>query len=135
MTEHTEHTEQAGQPATSRSGVELTKLVPEGTDALDDLTAAELGTVGRQLRCDPYEAVVGQGAGAGLRWEALARIAWLWAKRRDDRAKLDPYLQLRPAELSIVLGLDDDEPAAAELVEDDGSQDVTENPTAPAHVS
>lgn len=118
--------------ATGEALVEqLTGLIPEGVDFLDDLTVAELGVVGRQLKCDPYDAIKDRDAGAGLKWEALGRIVWLWSKRRDPRAKLDPILQLRPTEIGAVLGLfDDDE---GDEVEGEGEVDVVDelaaNPT------
>ena len=132
MTENT--TALTGAELVTQLGV----VVPEGCDPLDDLTVAELGIVGRQLGCDPYAAV--QDKATGLRWEALGRVAWLWAKRRDPRAKLDPILQLTAAQVSALLGLLDDDPtpddgedAEPEVVELTG--ELAENPTAPTPAS
>lgn len=122
--------------ATGKRLVEqLRGIVPEGVDVLDDLTVAELGTIGRQLGADAYDAVKDRGAGAGLKWEALGRVTWLWAKRRDARAKLDPILQLTPAQIGDVLGLFDvDEQVDDEVVGEAGvdvAGELASDPTAP----
>ena len=106
-------------------------VIPEGLDPLDDLTVGELGVVGRQLGCDPYAAVSDQAT--GLRWLALGHLAWVWAKRTDPRAKLDPILQLKPQQVAAMLRL------TPELVDQDDDQDdvdqvdvageLAENPT------
>lgn len=77
-------------------------LVPEGRDALDNLTVGELGTVGRQIGADPYEATQ---KGAPARWETFARIAWLWAKRLDPKAKLAPFLDIEIDAVVTLLGI------------------------------
>lgn len=115
--------DEGSRPASAaRIPVELPEgmsyAVEAGVDPLDDLTVAELSIVGRQIKCDPYEAM---GPRSEHRWDALARIAWLWAKRRDAHAKLQPYLDLTGAQLTEVLRLNDRQ--------DDADQDVAENPT------
>jgi len=107
-------------------------VIPDGLDPLDDLTVGELGTVGRQLGCDPYAAVNDQAT--GLRWLALGHLAWVWAKRTDPRAKLDPILQLKPSQVAAMLRMldDDDDDAAGD--QDDVDQvdvagELAENPT------
>lgn len=107
---------------------DLTPVVPAGCDALDDLTAGELGVVGRHLKADPYEAVQGTENAAGLRWEAMALIAWVWRKRTDPRAKLAPIMALRGHEVAQLLGMGSDDTET----DDDGAGDEGapgENPT------
>lgn len=96
-------------------------LVPPGVDMLDGLTVAELDTASRQIKCDVIDAVAGKD---GLRWSALPRVAWLWARRRDPQRKLQPFLDLSASELGRLLGLDDDD-------DDDQAQEVdtAANPT------
>lgn len=96
-------------------------VVPAGVDPIDALTVTELDIASRQLRCDVYEAVGGKD---GLRWAALARIAWLWAKRRDERAKLQPFVDLTGAQLTHVLRLDEDDDQVDQV-----DDDVEANPT------
>lgn len=135
MTENTTPTPYDPNATGAALVAQLAGIVPDGLDPLDDLTVAELGTIGRQMGCDPYNAVKNRDEGAGLRWEALGRVAWLWAKRRDPRAKLDPILSLRPGDVGEVLGMfATDEELAAAGVEDEvpGVEDeLAANPTAP----
>lgn len=98
------------------------RVVPPGADMLDDLTVAELDTVSRQLKVDVIEAVGGK---AGMRWAALSRVAWLWARRRDMSAQLTPFTEMTATQLGRLLGLDDDDAPAGD--------DDDENPTEPAH--
>lgn len=108
-------------------------VIPAGLDPLDDLTVGELGTVGRQLGCDPYAAVNDQST--GLRWLALGHLAWVWAKRTDPRAKLDPILQLKPDQVAHMLRLVGDDAGDQAGDQDDVDQvdvagELAENPTA-----
>lgn len=105
-------------------------VVPAGRDVVDDLTVRELDIVSRQLGCDVVEALGDTGNGKGRRWAALPRLAWLWAKRADPRAKLDPFLDLTADQLNDLLG--DDE--VDDQVDDQGD-DVAANPTDPAPAS
>ena len=113
---------------TTRTPVELPAgidyVLDAGIDPLDDLSVTELDIASRQLKCDVYQAVAGEG---GLRWAALARLAWLWAKRTDPHAKLQPYLDLTGAQLTECLRLNDRV--------DQGEDDPNTNPTdaAPEH--
>jgi hypothetical protein len=100
-----------------------------GVDPLDELTVTELDIVSRQLKCDVYEAVGGKD---GLRWAALARLAWLWAKRRDPHAKLQTYVDLTGAQLTRVLRLDERR-TAGQADTDDATDEPTANPTDGAH--
>lgn len=77
---------------------DLGPVIPEGSDALDDLTLQELGAIARELKADPYEAVTGW-----QRWDALARIGRAWERRQTPTAKLDPWVQLSPVELLRLL--------------------------------
>lgn len=102
-------------------------------DPLDALSVTELDIVSRQLKCDVYEAVAGKD---GLRWAALARLAWLWAKRRDPHAKLQTYVDLTGAQLTRVLRLDERQAAgklAGQADVDDASDEPAANPTDGAH--
>ena len=113
---------------TARVAVELPEgidyVLDAGLDPLDDLSVTELDIASRQLKVDVYQAVAGEG---GLRWAALARLAWLWAKRRDPHAKLQPYLDLRGAQLTEVLRLND----RVEAEQDDPNANPTD--ATPAH--
>ena len=105
---------------------QLLPVLPAGVDPMDDLTAGELGHIGKLLSYDPVSAV--RDPKAGLRWPALAHFAWVWAKRTDPRAKLQPFLDLRATELSAVLRLD-------ELAGDEPELDAETNPTDSQDVS
>lgn len=126
MTDHTDSTLVGTNWSPAPAPAELAPVLPAGADVLDDLTVRELDIVSRQLKCDVYDAV-GNDAG-GARWSALARLAWLWAKRTDPTAKLDPFLDYTGAQLTQLLrmGADDvdesDDESAAEV-------DAEANPT------
>lgn len=104
---------------------QLLPVLPADVDVMDDLTAGELGTIGKLLSYDPVTAV--RDPQAGLRWPALAHFAWVWAKRSDPRAKLQPFLDLRATELSRVLRLDEPSTEPAEL---DAETNPTDSPDA-----
>ena len=103
-----------------------TRVVPEGTDALDGLTLAELGMLSRRIGCDPYDAI--RSDKDGKRWAALPLVAMVWAQRTDPTAKVDTFLPLTGGQLQTVLGMDDDDQA-------DDPDDDPENPTAHAPAS
>ena len=88
-------------------------VVPEGRDPIDDLTAGELGHVGKLIKYDPVSAV--SDPTTGLRWPALAHLAWVWARRVDPKAKLQPFLDSTPRTLTALLRLDEDDDAAQEV--------------------
>lgn len=98
----------------------LEPVTPPGVDPLDDLTVGELGTIGKLIKYDPAAAV--QDPTTGLRWPALAHIAWAWARRTDPTAKLAPFLELTAEQVGRLLRLD--EPTA-----DTGDGDAETNPT------
>lgn len=111
------------------------RVVPEGCDPLDDLTAGELGHVGKLLKADPYEAA--QQPALGLRWPALAHLAWVWEKRTDPKAKLSPWLDRKPAELIAALGLEaEGGPEDDQDTDAQGDDQAPEaNPTDSGHAS
>lgn len=85
----------------------FTIVVPEGADALDNLTVAELDIASRQLHADVYAVALGhpqRDPQAGSKWKAYALLAWLWAKRTDPHAKLAGFLELSGPQLLEVLG-------------------------------
>jgi len=100
------------------------RVVPDGAGLVDGLTVRELDMVSRQLGCDVTAALADQGNGAGKLWAALPRLAWVWAKRTDPHAKLDPFLDLSSSQLSTLLGQDEDP-----------DEDPETNPTDPAPAS
>lgn len=94
----------------------VTCVVPEGKDAVDDLTIAELDMVARKCGADVMQALAGRGAEGTRRMVTLAHLAWVWTKRsgRPD-AKVDEFLNMRAGDLEVVLGFDrDDEAVPAE---------------------
>ena len=97
-----------------------TPVIPPGRDPLDDLTVGELGYIGKTLKCDPVAAV--QNPALGLRWPALAHVAYVWARRTDPHAKLQPFLDTTASRIGELLRFG--EPAA-------GADEVPaeENPT------
>lgn len=102
------------------------RLVPDGEDMLDGLSVRELSIVSQQLKCDVAEAIGGDKD--GKRWDAFPRVAWLWAKRQDPTAKLDPFFDMTAGQLMAALGADDD-------AEEPGEEPVEANPTVPAPAS
>lgn len=101
-------------------------VVPEGQHLVDGLSVRELDIISRQLGCDVSAALADKGTGAGKLWAALPRLAWVWAKRRDPHAKLDPFLDLTAEQLGQLLGDDD---VAGDV------DDPETNPTDPAPAS
>ncbi|GAB3251376.1 hypothetical protein GCM10027425_09270 [Alteromonas gracilis] len=109
--------------------------VPDGVDPLDGLLVGELGHASRIIGVDVVEAVLADKD--GRRWDALPAVAWLWAKRLDPKAKLEPFKNLPGARLYELLGMSPssqplDELEAEPAPEDQpdtGAEDVAENPT------
>lgn len=88
-------------------------------DPLDQLTIAELDSGSRLLKTDLVTAI---GESTMNRWQGLAIVAWLIARRTDPQAKVETYRQMTAVELSDVLGLNDteaDEQAPADPSGDD----------------
>lgn len=96
------------------------RFIPAGKDPIDDLSVRELALVSRQIGCDVTAAVASDKD--GKRWDALPRLVWLWAKRQDPTAKLDPFMDWTANQLMAALGMDD-EP------DDDGDEEIEANPT------
>lgn len=86
----------------------VTRLVPADKHMLNNLTVGELDTASRQIKADVVQAVSGANDGVN-RWAAIARVAWLWARRQDPKAQLQTYLDMEPDDLATLLGMDDDE--------------------------
>lgn len=84
-------------------------VVPEGKD-LTDLTVGELDKVSRELKADVLAAVAGLEGVGHLRWGAMARCAWLWARRTDPNAKLQTFLDYTTDELVTACGWDRAQP-------------------------
>lgn len=102
MTEHTEP--------------DLTPIVPEGCDPLDDLHVVELAAASRAIGCDVIAAVAEDKN--GLRWDAFQRIAFAWAKRTEPAAKIERFQTMTAQQLSAVLRLDEDDDAASDVDDD-----------------
>ena len=81
-------------------------VIPAGVDPLDKLTIGELGTIGKLIKYDPASAV--KRPEVGLRWPALAHIAWVWARRTDPKAKLQPFLDCDAETLGKLLRFDEE---------------------------
>jgi hypothetical protein len=69
-------------------------------DPLDGLSVRELRVGNAKLRGDLVHAITTPTAD---RWDAMALMGWLHAKRLDPTAKLDPWLDLTAAQLSKAL--------------------------------
>lgn len=81
-------------------------LVPEGKD-FTDLTVGELDKVSRELKADVLAACANREGAGYLRWGAMARVAWLWARRTDPQAKLATFLDYEPDDLLHALRMDE----------------------------
>lgn len=107
-------------------------VVPEGKD-LTDLTIGELDKVSRELKHDVLDAVAG-GSNGAYRWGAMARLAWLWARRTDPQAKLQTFLDYETEDLTHACGWDRNEPG--ELLDPTAGSDETslsDEPDSPVH--
>lgn len=83
-------------------------LVPEGLDAVDNLTIGELDYASRKLGVSVDRAIAKDLD--GLRWRALAMVAWVWHRRVDRAAKLESWLEHAGVEeLLHALRMDEDE--------------------------
>lgn len=80
-------------------------------DPLNQLTIAELDTCSRLLKTDIVTAIHG---GTMHRWQGLAILAYVLAKRADPAAKLETYRAMTPAELSAEIGIDAPDPEPAD---------------------
>lgn len=97
-----------------------------GTDPCDVLTVRELGIAAKRLGEDPVEAVQ---APTAKRWEALATMGWLLARRRYPTAPIGAWLDLPGNTVLDYLGLIDEDGAPTldqAATQDDG------NPTDPS---
>jgi len=112
-------------------------------DALDSLTVPELrlanSTLSRQ-NGRSVELVHAITTPTEDRWEALAYVAWLHAKRHDRQAKLQPYLELTAKELVYVTATpppaldtsqDEDDPAQPAPTLEDLEAKARQDPTEP----
>lgn len=81
-------------------------VVPEGKDAVDDLTIGELDTIARKTGADVMQALAGRGAEGTRRMVTLAYLAWVWTKRVRPEAKVDEFLNMRAGDLEVLLGFD-----------------------------
>lgn len=112
-------------------------------DALDTLTITELrlanSALSRQLgrSVDVAHAIT---APTEDRWDALAYVAWLQAKRHNHQAKLAEFMALTAAELSAVVTPppppvpvpeDDDDQEADPITLDDVEEAARQDPTDP----
>lgn len=94
-------------------------------DPIDDLTVAELDEANRRLKADALTAIT---EGTVDRWQAMAIVAWLIARRDDPKAQLETFRAMRPAELADQLGMGDDDKEAA----DDPAANPTDSPAEPS---
>lgn len=101
-------------------------VVPEGKDAVDNLTIGELDTASRKLGVSIDTAITKDVD--GLKWRALAFLGWLWHKRTDPGAVLDSWLNVEVDELLAALRMSEDELDDDEAGEEAG--DADEDPTA-----
>ncbi len=84
-------------------------------DPLDSLSVRELRVGNAKLRGDLVHAITTPTAD---RWDAMALMGWLHAKRLDPTAKLDPWLDLTAAQLSKALRYVAPEPSGDDVVVD-----------------
>ena len=127
-------------PTDEIDAVELPENLPTlnlTADPLDGLSVRELRVANGKLRADVVHAIMAPTAD---RWDAMALVGWLHAKRLDPTAKLDPWLDLSAAQLSKALRVVEvDKPpvdhVAAQLTEtatiDDVLAEAREDPTVP----
>jgi hypothetical protein len=100
-------------------------VVPEGRHAIDDLTAGELGFGSRLMKGDL--ATLAQ-SGHESTWEARCCLAWLWARRTDPGAQMEPYRALSAFQLLRTLRLLEDKPTPAADA-DAGDYAIRETPS------
>lgn len=91
------------QTPTTTSSVPV--VVPDGKH-YTDLTVGELDYASRELKADVLAAIAGHDGTAHLRWGAMARAAWLWARRTNPQAKLQTFLDYETEDLIHALGED-----------------------------
>lgn len=91
-------------------------------DPLDQLLLAELDEGSRLLKTDMVSAI---SEGTVDRWQALAIAAWLLARRKDPKVKLNEFRQLRPTEVYERLDIGDDD-----QVDDEEAADPTASASA-----
>lgn len=75
-------------------------------DPVDSLTPVEMRVVNAKLTGDGMKAITD---GTAERWDALARICWVLAKRRDPRARLATYEGMTITQLGALLPDSDDD--------------------------
>lgn len=86
------------------NGSTVPVLLPEGKEMLD-LTMRELDIVSRKVQAD-VSAILGAKSTSPLKYQAMALVAWLWAKRADQSAKYDTYFDYDIDDLSHALRMD-----------------------------
>lgn len=107
-------------------------------DPLDTLTIRELRVANGKLRADVAHAITEPTED---RWDAMALVAWMHAKRQDPTAKLDPWLALTAAQLMkalegpapvdpVAMDSDTTTDAVPTATIDDVVRQATEDPTA-----
>lgn len=75
---------------------------------IDDLTLEEVSTGNRLIKADMSKAIT---EGTVERPDAVAVLAWLFARRENPEAKLAPFRQMTGREVIALLGWDDDDQA------------------------
>ena len=78
----------------------------EQLDPVDSLTVVELRVINGKLKADAMKAITD---GTADRWDALALVAWVLAKRRDPAARLSTYENMTIGQLGDLLPDDDDD--------------------------
>lgn len=102
---------------------------PQGDDdLLDGLTVRELRVGNGKLRADLVNAITEPTAD---RWDALALAGWLWAKRTDPAARLDPWTDLTASQLVELLDLNTDPTVDDDQADDQADVDELADPTPP----